>query len=62
VPYCTEIEKSLDRDGELVVEIATSMDDDVTLYVRERDLLEMAAAFGYALVKQPTPSPPEGER
>lgn len=55
MPYCTEIERELDRDGELPVEIAVSLGDDVTLYVRERDLFEMAAAFGYALIKAHTP-------
>lgn len=61
MPYCTEIATELDRDGELPVEIANSMDSDITLYVRERDLIEMANAFGLALVRMPLPKAPSEE-
>lgn len=56
MPYCNEIAKALDRDGELPVCLTVSMSDDITLYVRESDLIEMVGAGGYTLVKTIAPT------
>jgi hypothetical protein len=49
-----EIDATLDRDGELPVTFPISGGEDYTIYFKETDLYEVAAAFGYALYKRPT--------